>query len=85
MQLQSSRCARLCAVVRILLLIHLYTTNTAVDLICCHCFAAVHGTLQLMHYSFRKDFDWFLLGGDDMFIIVENLRKYVLSKEIQKV
>lgn len=25
------------------------------------------------HY--KNDFDWFVLGGDDIFIIVENLRK----------
>lgn len=26
-----------------------------------------------MHY--KNDFDWFVLGGDDIFLIVENLRK----------
>ncbi len=25
------------------------------------------------HY--KNDFDWFVLGGDDIFLIVENLRK----------
>eukprot|EP00903_Cladosiphon_okamuranus_P008045 g7759.t1 len=34
------------------------------------------------HY--KDDFDWFVLGGDDIFIIVENLRKYLLSAEIKK-
>lgn len=28
-----------------------------------------------VHYS--EDFDWFLLGGDDMYYIVENLRYYL--------
>jgi glycoprotein-N-acetylgalactosamine 3-beta-galactosyltransferase len=34
------------------------------------------------HYM--DDFDWFLLGGDDMYYIVENLRYYLGSKEIQE-
>ncbi|CAN0045847.1 unnamed protein product [Ectocarpus sp. 4 AP-2014] len=34
------------------------------------------------HYS--NDFDWFVLGGDDIFLIVENLRKYLLSDDIKK-
>ena len=34
-----------------------------------------------VHYL--DDFDWFLLGGDDMFYIMENLRYYLGSEEIQ--
>ncbi|CAM9225967.1 unnamed protein product, partial [Pylaiella littoralis] len=36
------------------------------------------------NFHYRDDFDWFLLGGDDLFVIVENLRKYLLSDEIQR-
>ena len=33
------------------------------------------------HYL--NSFDYFLLGGDDMFYIIENLRAYLNSQEIQ--
>ena len=33
------------------------------------------------HYL--DSFDYFLLGGDDMFYIIENLRAYLNSQEIQ--
>ncbi|CAM9302545.1 unnamed protein product [Pylaiella littoralis] len=33
------------------------------------------------HY--KDEFDWFVLGGDDIFLVVENLRKYLLSDEIK--
>lgn len=39
---------------------------------------------KYVHKHFRNDFDWFLLGGDDMFYIVENLKKYLESPEIVK-
>ncbi|CAM9430528.1 unnamed protein product [Discosporangium mesarthrocarpum] len=38
---------------------------------------------KYIHHHYREDFDWFLLGGDDIFIIVENLRKYLMSNEIK--
>jgi hypothetical protein len=31
-----------------------------------------------------EDFDYFYLGGDDIYLIVENLRKYLVSDEIVK-
>jgi hypothetical protein len=34
------------------------------------------------HYM--EDFDWFLLGGDDMYYIVENLRYYLGSAQVQE-
>jgi len=34
------------------------------------------------HY--REDFDWFYMGGDDVYLLMDNLRKYLLSDEIQK-
>jgi hypothetical protein len=36
-----------------------------------------------IYVHFYSDFDWFHLGGDDMFVMVENLRSYVESDEIQ--
>ncbi len=33
------------------------------------------------HYS--DQFDYFLLGGDDMFVLVENLLEYLGSEEIR--
>jgi hypothetical protein len=37
-----------------------------------------------VHKHHRRDFDFFLIGGDDLFIVVENLRKYLLSDEIME-
>jgi hypothetical protein len=37
---------------------------------------------KYVHKNYRDDFDWFLLGGDDMFYIMENLKTYLESKEI---
>lgn len=33
--------------------------------------------------NYLDSFDYFLLGGDDMFYIIENLRAYLNSQEIQ--
>ena len=30
---------------------------------------------KYINFHYKDDFDWFLLGGDDLFVIVENLRK----------
>lgn len=30
---------------------------------------------KYINYHYKDDYDWFVLGGDDIFIIVENLRK----------
>lgn len=30
---------------------------------------------KYMNFHYNNDFDWFVLGGDDLFVIVENLRK----------
>lgn len=32
---------------------------------------------------YYEDYDWFHIGGDDLFLIVENLRKYLESEEIR--
>jgi len=37
---------------------------------------------KYVYAHLRDDFDFFLLGGDDMFYIVENLRAYLGSHEI---
>jgi glycoprotein-N-acetylgalactosamine 3-beta-galactosyltransferase len=33
--------------------------------------------------NYYEDYDWFHIGGDDLFVIVENLRLYLESEEIQ--
>ncbi|GKY98032.1 hypothetical protein MPSEU_000761300 [Mayamaea pseudoterrestris] len=33
--------------------------------------------------NFYESYDWFHIGGDDLFLIVENLRRYLESDEIQ--
>ena len=30
---------------------------------------------KYIYFHYRDDFDWFVLGGDDVFLIVENLRQ----------
>ena len=37
---------------------------------------------KYVHLNYRDDFDWFLLGGDDMYYIVENLKTYLESTEV---
>ncbi|CAM9666863.1 unnamed protein product [Ectocarpus sp. 12 AP-2014] len=39
---------------------------------------------KYINFHYKGDFDWFVLGGDDLFIIVENLRKYLLSEEVKR-
>ncbi|CAM9231942.1 unnamed protein product [Ectocarpus fasciculatus] len=38
---------------------------------------------KYINFHYKDDFDWFILGGDDLFLIVENLRKYLLSDEVK--
>jgi len=35
-------------------------------------------------HHYKDEFDWFLIGGDDMYYIVNNLRKYLSSDEVTK-
>lgn len=30
---------------------------------------------KYINFHYKDDYDWFILGGDDIFLIVENLRK----------
>lgn len=30
---------------------------------------------KYINFHYKDDYDWFVLGGDDIFLIVENLRK----------
>jgi hypothetical protein len=39
---------------------------------------------KLLYEQYRDHYDFFLLGGDDMFYIIENLRYYLNSAEITK-
>ena len=36
-----------------------------------------------IYKHYLDDFDWFLLGGDDMYYIIDNLRVYLQSPDIQ--
>lgn len=35
----------------------------------------VRAIWKYISFHYKDDFDWFVLGGDDLFVIVENLRK----------
>ncbi|CAM9742924.1 unnamed protein product [Chrysoparadoxa australica] len=37
---------------------------------------------KYVHHWYRDDYEWFLIAGDDTYFLMENLRKYLLSKEI---
>jgi len=39
---------------------------------------------SFVHAAYLEDYDYFWLGGDDVFLIVENLKKYLESEEIVK-
>ncbi|CAN0414779.1 unnamed protein product, partial [Laminaria digitata] len=39
---------------------------------------------KYINFHYKGDYDWFIMGGDDIFLIVENLRKYLLSAEIDE-
>lgn len=36
-----------------------------------------------MAANYLDNFEWFLLGGDDMYFIMENLRDYLASPDVQ--
>ena len=39
---------------------------------------------KALYQQYQSHYDFFLLGGDDMFYIIENLRYYLNSPEIMK-
>jgi hypothetical protein len=43
----------------------------------------VRSMWSYIYDNYYNDFDWFHIGGDDMWVIVENLREYLGSEEIQ--
>jgi glycoprotein-N-acetylgalactosamine 3-beta-galactosyltransferase len=43
----------------------------------------VRSTWSYIYDNYYEAFDWFHIGGDDLFLIVENLRFYLESEEIQ--
>lgn len=44
----------------------------------------VRSIWKYVHKHHVKEYDYFILGGDDLFVVVENLRKYLTSDEIVK-
>jgi glycoprotein-N-acetylgalactosamine 3-beta-galactosyltransferase len=43
----------------------------------------VRSIWKYVHAAYRDEFDWFVIGGDDLFVIASNLRAYLLSDEIR--
>jgi glycoprotein-N-acetylgalactosamine 3-beta-galactosyltransferase len=43
----------------------------------------VRSMWSYIYDNYYNDYDWFHIGGDDLFLIVENLRLYLESEEIQ--
>lgn len=43
----------------------------------------VRSILKYIHLHYRDEFDYFLIGGDDMYYVMENLYSYLNSDEIQ--
>jgi len=39
---------------------------------------------KYIYHHYKDDFEWFYIGGDDVYLIVDNLRKYLISDEIVK-
>jgi len=44
----------------------------------------VRSIWSYIYDHYYEDYDWFHIGGDDMMVLVENLRAYVESEEIQR-
>jgi glycoprotein-N-acetylgalactosamine 3-beta-galactosyltransferase len=43
----------------------------------------VRSMWSYIYDNFYDDYDWFHIGGDDLYLIVENLRLYLESEEIR--
>ncbi len=44
----------------------------------------VRSAWSYIYENYADSYDWFVIGGDDLFVIVENLRMYLGSEEIIK-
>ena len=42
----------------------------------------VRSIWKYVHHAYASHFDWFVIGGDDLFVIAPNLRAYLTSPEI---
>jgi len=42
----------------------------------------VRSTWAYVHDNYLEDYEWFYIGGDDVFLVVENLKTYLYSDEI---
>ena len=43
----------------------------------------VRSILKYVHLHYLDEYDYFLIGGDDMYYIMENLHAYLNSEEIR--
>jgi peptidyl-tRNA hydrolase len=43
----------------------------------------VRSIWSYVHTYYREEFDWFMIGGDDMYVIPENLKAYLGSEEFK--
>lgn len=43
----------------------------------------VKSTWQYLHDHYIDDYEWFYIGGDDVYMLVENVKKYLGSEEIR--
>lgn len=44
----------------------------------------VRSIWKYVHEHYAKSFDWFIIGGEDMFVIPSNLRAYLTSDEVMR-
>jgi len=44
----------------------------------------VRSIWKYVHAAYREEFDWFVIGGDDLFVVPSNLRAYVTSEAVQR-
>lgn len=44
----------------------------------------VRSVWKYIHTHYLAHFDWFLLGGDDLYLLVDNLQRYLQSPQLQR-
>jgi glycoprotein-N-acetylgalactosamine 3-beta-galactosyltransferase len=48
-----------------------------------HMWQKIRSIWKYVAANYLDNFEWFLLGGDDMYFIMENLRDYLASPDVQ--